>query len=121
MTFDVTKPVQTRDGRKARIICTNKKGSFPIVAIIEAGDSEGVLAFNEHGERSCDDIALVNVPVKEESFGLCSHSGIVPSFAYDSLEGAIERKPIVFASAYGVLKRTTIDNKLTAMELAHVF
>ncbi len=34
MTFDKTKPVQTRDGRPARIICTDQKGNAPIVALI---------------------------------------------------------------------------------------
>ena len=33
--FDPLKPVQTRDGRKARIICTDRKmDGFPILALI---------------------------------------------------------------------------------------
>lgn len=32
--FDPTKPVQMRDGRKARIICTDFKGTNPIVVLI---------------------------------------------------------------------------------------
>lgn len=32
--FDPTKPVQTRDGRKARIICTDAKGVLPIIALV---------------------------------------------------------------------------------------
>ncbi len=34
MTFDPTKPVKTRDGRKARIICTDANNHQPIVALI---------------------------------------------------------------------------------------
>lgn len=34
MTFDPTKPVQTRGGSKARIICTDAGGKQPIVALI---------------------------------------------------------------------------------------
>jgi len=33
--FDPTKPVQTRDGRKARIICTDKESVHTIVALIK--------------------------------------------------------------------------------------
>ena len=35
--FDPTKPVQTRDGRKARIVCTNARieRGYPIAALVE--------------------------------------------------------------------------------------
>jgi len=33
MSFDPTKPVQTRDGRKARILYTDIKSGYPIVAL----------------------------------------------------------------------------------------
>jgi hypothetical protein len=39
MTFDPTKPVQTRDGRKARIICTDVDGAKTIIALVK--DSVG--------------------------------------------------------------------------------
>ena len=35
MTFDPTKPVKTIEGHEARIICTNKIGNHPIVALIK--------------------------------------------------------------------------------------
>jgi hypothetical protein len=69
--FDPTKPVQTRDGRKARIICTDGKNEFPIVALvtvahgIEAGQ-ETLISYKNDGRWSarpdampCD---LINVP-----------------------------------------------------------
>lgn len=43
--FDPTKPVQTRDGRPARIICTDRyesNGQFPIVALVNVGAYEQV-------------------------------------------------------------------------------
>ena len=36
------KPVCTRDGRNVRIICFDAKGDYPIVALIESGNIEGV-------------------------------------------------------------------------------
>lgn len=36
------KPVCTRDGRKARIICFDAKGEKPIIALIANGNSEDV-------------------------------------------------------------------------------
>jgi hypothetical protein len=35
MKIDFTKPVQTRDGRKVRILCTDAGEPFPIVGICE--------------------------------------------------------------------------------------
>ncbi len=42
MTFDPTKPVQTRDGRKARILCTDLKtpDGYPLVVAVEYSDGE---------------------------------------------------------------------------------
>jgi hypothetical protein len=51
--FDPTKPVQTRDGRKARIICTDRKsiGGYPIVALIHESQSRD---FETHGVYTLD-------------------------------------------------------------------
>lgn len=70
-TFDPTKPVQTRDGRKARIICTDRKGTeYPIIALVEDEDGEeGDYAFSatgsywDSGEEMVDD--LINIPERE--------------------------------------------------------
>lgn len=66
--FDATKPVQTRDGRKARIIATDKRGVYPIVALAE-DDGEEITCVYTHegmfwrdGTQSRND--LVNVPKK---------------------------------------------------------
>ncbi|HEY0623149.1 hypothetical protein [Sphingomonas sp.] len=71
--FDPAKPVQTRDGRKARIIATDIKSAYPIIAAY-ASDSgaELVGGFTVDGryihsrhEHSHD---LVNVPERTERF-----------------------------------------------------
>ena len=67
-----TKKVITRDGRNARIICTDAKGNFPIIALVETyHGNENVIRLNENGhfyndtENSSD---LFFVPVKKEGW-----------------------------------------------------
>ena len=66
--FNPDKPVQTRDGRKARIICTDRKDShYPIVALVsyrgedyehcEYFTSDGLYSIS--GELGSD---LINIP-----------------------------------------------------------
>ena len=45
------KKVVTRDGRKARVVCTDKKGKYPIVALVENYDGtyEYDFAFTKDG------------------------------------------------------------------------
>lgn len=43
--LDLTKPVQTRSGRAARIVATDMKGPCPIVAIVSDGGREEVWAY----------------------------------------------------------------------------
>ena len=67
MTFDPTKPVQTRDGKKARIICVDKWGKHPIGALVtdERDGKEDFKVFYKTGyyfvsrDSSFD---LVNIP-----------------------------------------------------------
>lgn len=60
--FDPTKPVQLEDGTSARIICTDRKGDYPIVALIKEGEREGISWFKPDG--SSVPRHLVNVPEK---------------------------------------------------------
>jgi hypothetical protein len=68
MKFDPTKPVQTRDGRKARIICTDAKGGNPIVALrtSENGKYEVMELYYEDGrcQASSPGCDLINIPEK---------------------------------------------------------
>ena len=68
--FDPTKPVQTRDGRKARIVCTdNIHHKFPIVGLITERCGEEVPnlfmssgRYHNEDEESRND--LINIPEK---------------------------------------------------------
>lgn len=53
------KPVCTRDGRKARIICFNiKDESYPIIAAIAVADSEIVKSYTINGKNFDDTSAI---------------------------------------------------------------
>ena len=51
-----SRKVVTRDGRNARIICTDAKSEFPIIALIDNGTIEHVHTFRKNGYFSVDDI-----------------------------------------------------------------
>lgn len=66
------KKVITRDGRSARIICTDAKGNFPIIVLVETySGAETVLRLKENGrfyndtENSSD---LFFAPEKKEKW-----------------------------------------------------
>ena len=68
-----TRKVITRDGRKARVICTDAKNNFPVVALIETPDGKEMLpcGYKKDGtyitgeELSCD---LFFAPEKHEGW-----------------------------------------------------
>lgn len=63
--FDLTKPVQTRDGRKALVLATGLRGPFSIVFKAEnENGTDSVYRCNSAGELRYDDCSpcdLVNV------------------------------------------------------------
>ena len=68
--FDPKKPCRTRNGRAARIICTDGKGDQPIIALIDYEDTDIVTRFTtdghwqiQNGECGND---LINIPEKHE-------------------------------------------------------
>ena len=67
------KPVCTRDGRKARIICFDVKGSmYPIIALIEESEGEKLCSYMPNGrsyknEKECID-NLMMLPEKKEGW-----------------------------------------------------
>jgi hypothetical protein len=67
-TFDPTKPVRTRDGRAARIICTDGKSVQPVVALITdyfCATQESVQTFTLEGRWGLSGLGqndLVNIP-----------------------------------------------------------
>lgn len=68
------KPVCTRDGRKARIICFDAKCNKPIVALIYDCNKETVLQYLENGRFFVDQIDkydLMMLPPEERGVGEC--------------------------------------------------
>lgn len=52
MTIDWTKPVQTRDGRKMRVLCTDaKNSSHPVIVLIEGAAGEELFYYDRNGIR----------------------------------------------------------------------
>ena len=48
------KPVCTRDDRKARIICFDAKGTFPIIALVDENAEEYAFSYTEDGKFSAE-------------------------------------------------------------------
>lgn len=92
------KPVCTRDGRRARIICWDKKGSAPIVALIEHEDSEIALSYYNNGKhmiRDNSDNDLMMLTKKKEGWVNVYNSLGVITFShnpYDTKEEAMKDK-----------------------------
>lgn len=93
------KPVCLRNGRKARIICFDVKNSaYPIVALVEDGEYEVTMYFNEKG-RTCahpSGYDLMMASEKKEMYiniyGGESGRAIPGGFLYNTLEGVRERE-----------------------------
>ena len=70
--FDPTKPVQTRYGSPARIICTDRKGGPPLLALVRGQErEERIFSFYPSGQvytTHCSGLDLVNVPERESLF-----------------------------------------------------
>ena len=61
MKIETGKTYLTRDGNKVRIICDDRKGSFPLIGLMIEGSKEKVLTFSSigrypstNGERNLD-------------------------------------------------------------------
>jgi hypothetical protein len=65
-TLDLTKPVQTRDGDKARIVCVDANKVNPIIALVYYKGEEMSLSFTKNGHFYGDTrefgMDLINVP-----------------------------------------------------------
>lgn len=85
-TLDLTKPVQTRGGIPARIICTDRVTSgygkpFPVVALVGHPNSPEIMSYHyadgtsAHGLHGDEHNDLVNVPTPKETrtFELVMH------------------------------------------------
>ena len=46
---DPSRKVATKDGRSARIICTDRLGAFPVIALVKSDKAETVLFYTNTG------------------------------------------------------------------------
>ena len=70
---NTSRKVVTKNGRSVRIICTDAKGKYPVVALVldEDNDYEDIEFYTPYGE--CSDISECNInlffaPVKREGY-----------------------------------------------------
>ena len=97
-----SRKVVTRDGRKARIICTDRKSSYPIVALVENHDSdnESVYSYREDGLYSLFNLSEENnlffAPERHEGwiniYRDSDNGRVYTGRSYDSKEDAEKRK-----------------------------
>ncbi len=67
MSLDLSKPVQTRDGRKVRILCTDAKSAYPVIGLIEdcGHEVQGTWTAGGRNHRAFEtDYDLINAPTK---------------------------------------------------------
>lgn len=66
-----TRPIITRDGRSARIICTDRVGRCPIVALISDNGEELIWSFTTDGKKYAQEMEesdLFFAPIKKEGW-----------------------------------------------------
>ena len=96
------KPVCTRDGRKARIICFDrrlfyKNVSYPILALVECSDREDdVCGYNEKGKVLIEDGAeykddLMMLPEKKEGWVNVYKGGLLDTKSYPTKKEAFDK------------------------------
>lgn len=90
-----SKKVITRDGRKARIVCTNAKGAYPVIALltVKAGYEEVELCYvyDDKGElgRIDTNLDLFFAPEKKEGWINIYENNWLDSTIYPSKEDAL--------------------------------
>jgi hypothetical protein len=120
MAFDPTKPVQTRDGRKARILCTDRDGNRPIVVLITNSLREEVSTRCRDGRLSLGHDGfrgdLVNIPVKSTTYQSIYMNGTTGNFGAPTSDRAVFVVPNIVGYVCrdyedGVLVKTYLVNK----------
>ena len=91
------KPVCTRDGRKARIICFDTKGDpCPIIALVEENNIESAYHYDKNGQNAYkkSEIDLMMLPEKKEGWVNVYNADttfyFVEGMVYDTKEEAIK-------------------------------
>ena len=63
MSIDFTKPLQTRDGKKVRLLCTDAREPYPVIALIEETKLLGRFTSDGRDTRGAESSwDLINVP-----------------------------------------------------------
>lgn len=125
MSFDITKPVQTRSGKKAKIICTNLKNmGFPIAAIVENSSGyEFVNHYTKEGKLTTSNTDcewdIINVPVEIKRYKNV-YANSSSSYEYDDLAACIRavnpayhficRVEVTYDKNWNVLSSKVLEN-----------
>lgn len=122
-SFDPTKPVETRNGRKARIVCSDMKSKYKqIVALVYdlSTDEEFVHWYRPDGHFLTSGVEhqldLVNVPERTIRYvNLHRKNSLADSLTQNV---AVRPKPY-FVDGFDAIKLTYEDGKLVKVEIVN--
>ncbi len=103
MPLDFNHPVQTRDGRPARIICTDCKSAYPVIALVDLSrdGTEAILTYTPDGllveGREGNPADLVNTPERLTGWVNIYDGGLIYS---SQAEADLKAGPARIAVAY---------------------
>lgn len=91
-----TRKVVTKDGHSVRIICTDAKGQWPIVALVDYGTDEDIESYYSDGKwsnREEDRLDLFFTPERREGYvNLYRHEdGFIAGRVYDTEKEAKDK------------------------------
>ena len=103
-----SRKVITREGRKVRILCTDAKSDFPIIALVESinGNVELTLSFSRDGLYSVGENIISNYDL---FFAPEKHEGWVNLYKYANKDCAYYLGSINNSKAEAENKRDTSD------------
>lgn len=119
---DLTKPVQTRDGKPVRILCTDRRHlDCHVVALVLVDGNELVRSFYPDGRYlggGANDNDLVNVPPKvvSEAYLNIYSTGVVGAKFTTKAAAQREASPCTI----GIIKLTTFDDGSATFEKVEV-
>lgn len=126
--FDSSKPVQTRDGRKARIICTDREykssargENWPILALVfDSKGKEQPISYRVDGTAPYldDNWTLINLPVERKEYRGVSKGGTHSAWKTSSVEEFKRELVMIYNHAWIAMSETVyLDDEITAINL----
>jgi|GEM_PF-6923178 len=120
MNLDLTKPLQTRDGRQVRILCVDRAAPKCIVGLLvndvrQQGEHQRLLTWyrsGAHSPRYQSPLDLVNTP--QEVVTYSNVYALLPPQECDSKE---EADAIAFPSRIACVRLTKLDGALIKQEV----